>query len=972
MRTLLVLALAACSSPAHPVTAPPPHPAPVEPLPAEPRRLAIETPVLLAQPLANDPTHTTIHRLSNGMTVYLSPDPQQPTIVAHVAVRAGSRNDPRQSTGLAHYLEHMLFKGTTRLGTLDYAQEKPHLDHIAALYGELRAPGADRAHVLAEIDRETQETAAFAVPNELDQLYARMGIAGLNAETQDDATVYVAEIPKNRIAQWARVEAQRYSDAVFRLFWPELEAVYEEKNRNLDDPAERVRETFMRTLFPEHGYGWSSGIGEIEHLKTPAYADMEAFFRRYYTPQNMAILLAGDVDASVLPVLEKELGQFRRPAGDAVEPAALPRLAARTQLDVTVPSEEGVVLGWQLVPATHDDRIALEVMDLLLFDGVSGMLSRDLLLPQKVADAGSDATFLRESGYYELRADALDGQSFEELEQLLLGLVGKLQRGEFTDTDLATAILTYDINRQREIESNDGRMALMEEAFTTGEAWPQAVARVERMRKVTRAEVQRVASKYLDAHPLVIHKVAGAVTPPQIAKPPITPLVVDPTRQSAFAKDVLAMPVAPIEPVAIALGKDYRRQTLATGPLVSVENPRNGLFVVGHEYERGRFDDRLLCFALDVWKSSGAGALTAVETARKLHELGLVVETSCGNDESGIYLSGVDTNLDAGMALVREWLANPSFDDKLLKAKVAATLTERHNEVGDPQTIATAQLEYARMGADSVFLVQPSNKQLQAVTAAQIKKSLAPYLHLAHRTQYFGPRAGAAAAAAALVLGDGVQRPRPRKPLVLRPPGTAFVTDQDTAQTHVWLVWPRKPATDPERAVGTVFGAYAEPVLYQQVREARGLAYTVYGGWSAGPKQPDAATVYAYVGTQADKTHDALDAVLATLRAPVDQPRFAQAKEALAQSHRVDRVPPRAIAATVYAWEDEGEAADPRDKRAQAAQAIERPALEAWMKAAVAGKLIVSIVGPRKHVDAARLGKLAPVTIVSKAQLFGY
>ena len=183
MRTLLVLALVACSSSARPVTPPAPARAVTPPAPPPAKPLAIETPVLLAQPLAADPTRTTIHRLSNGMTVYLSPDPQRPTIVAHIAVRAGSRQDPKLSTGLAHYLEHMLFKGTTQLGTLDYAKEQPHLERIAALYGELRAPGADRAKVLGEIDRETQATAAFAVPNELDQLYARMGITNLNAET---------------------------------------------------------------------------------------------------------------------------------------------------------------------------------------------------------------------------------------------------------------------------------------------------------------------------------------------------------------------------------------------------------------------------------------------------------------------------------------------------------------------------------------------------------------------------------------------------------------------------------------------------------------------------------------------------------------------------------------------------------------------------------------------------------------------
>src|SRR5690349_2789632 len=223
-------------APAQPVGAAASAPDRPAPAAAAPAPKAIEAPALIATPLPDDPTKTTIHRLSNGMTVYLSPDSQEPSIVAHVAVRAGSRNDPQQSTGLAHYLEHMLFKGTSKLGTLDYEKEKPHLARIAALYADLRKPGADRDKILHEIDSETQASAEFAVPNELDQLYNRIGVTGLNAFTANDATVYISRIPKNRVAQWARIEAQRYADAVFRLFWPELEAVYEEKNRALDNP----------------------------------------------------------------------------------------------------------------------------------------------------------------------------------------------------------------------------------------------------------------------------------------------------------------------------------------------------------------------------------------------------------------------------------------------------------------------------------------------------------------------------------------------------------------------------------------------------------------------------------------------------------------------------------------------------------------------------------------------------------------
>jgi predicted Zn-dependent peptidase len=933
-------------------------------------RKAVYAPPLIGAPLPNDPAKVTIHRLSNGMTVYLSPDSQEPSVVAHVVVRAGSAQDPQRSTGLAHYLEHMLFKGSTQLGTLDYAKEKVHLDNIEKLYAELRKSGVDRAKVLAEIDKENQAAAAYAVPNELDSLYSRIGITGLNATTRDDSTIYITEVPKNRLAQWAKVEATRYVDPVFRLFWPEIEAVYEEKNRSMDNPAWAVNEAYMRTMFPKHGYGWSSGIGEIEHLKSPAYGDMLDFFRRYYTPGNMAILLSGDVDASVIPTLEKEFASFTRSAGEAPDPGELPKLPGRTEISVKVPAEEGVMMGWQLVSASHPDRLALELMDLILLDGQSGMLARELLLTQKVADAGCSPTFLRDSGYYQLYADALDGQSHADLEKMLMGLVEKLQRGEYTDGDVAAAILTYEIQQQQQLESNQGRMAMMENSFLLGESWPDVVSKIERMKKLTKADIQRVAKQYLTKEFLVLKKVKGKNDTVKIEKPSITPVKVDASRQTPYAKSILAMQVTPIEPAPIVEGKDYERGKLVTGDLITVKNTRNSLFALSFSYDYGRADDKLACLALDSLKFSGAGKRSTEQVSRHLHELGLSIDTGCSKDSASISISGIDRNLEAGMALLREWLAEPMIDDAIVKARVATNLTERANAIGQPQVVAQAVAAFARDGNESQFLVVPKNKDLEKATPAMIKKLLARYLDTKHKTTYFGPRGKEAASA--IVLGKGTIATKQIKPYRYRQPGKLFALDQDTKQMQIAMTWPRGPGNDNERALGTVFSEYAGNLLFQEVREARGLAYTVRGWYAPSFRKQDDSSMMAYVGTQADKTHDAIDAVLSTLVIKIDDQRFTVAKDTLAQNHRVDRIQPRFIANTVFAWQEQGEKVDPREARNKRAQAVDKPALEKWIEDAIAKKVIVSIAGPKKSTDEAKLKKLAPITWITKEQVFGY
>src|SRR5690606_11007742 len=267
---------------------------------------------------------------------------------------------------LAHYLEHMVFKGTRALGTTDYQKEKVHLDKIAALYQQLRGEkdAAHRKAILAQIDAETQKSAAYAIPNELDQLYAALGIQGVNAFTGDDQTVYIADVPTNKLEQWAAIEGDRFQNPEFRLFWPELEAVYEEKNRTLDNPSWRMYEAMLTALFPQHPYGTQTTIGTVEHLKNPAYGDMVEYYRRWYVPNNMAILLAGDIDAGrARPVLERAFAGMAPKKLEEPPPGRLAPPDRRIERTIQAEGEQALYIAWPTVAIGHPDRVAVEVMD---------------------------------------------------------------------------------------------------------------------------------------------------------------------------------------------------------------------------------------------------------------------------------------------------------------------------------------------------------------------------------------------------------------------------------------------------------------------------------------------------------------------------------------------------------------------------------------------------------------------------------
>ena len=244
----------------------------------------------------NDPMAAHIYRLDNGLTVYLTENHEKPRIYTEIAVRVGSKNDPSNNTGMAHYQEHLMSKGNHRLATIDFQKEKPHLDRIVELY-EAHSKETDpekRKTIYAEINKESQLASRYSIPREHDKLWKAMGGSGRNAHTWVEETVYKVDIPANRLRQWVVLESERFVDPVFRMFQTELEVVYEEKNRSLDDKRRLLFDAVNKILYKNHPYGQQTTIGTVDHLKNPSLKTMYEFYRKNYVPGNMAIALSGD------------------------------------------------------------------------------------------------------------------------------------------------------------------------------------------------------------------------------------------------------------------------------------------------------------------------------------------------------------------------------------------------------------------------------------------------------------------------------------------------------------------------------------------------------------------------------------------------------------------------------------------------------------------------------------------------------
>jgi predicted Zn-dependent peptidase len=940
-----------------------------------------DAPKRYKKPLSGDPMHVTVHRLKNGLTVYLSPNPQDPRISAWIATRAGGAQDPADSTGMAHYLEHMLFKGSKNLGTLDYEAERPHLEQVSVLYEKLftTTDEAERKAIYKEIDAENQKAAKYAVTNEIPKAYTRLGFKRINAFTSNERTVYVVDLPKNRLEAWAKLESDRFHDPVFRLFQTEIETVFEEKNRSLDNPNHLLIEAFYKALFGDHPYG-RGVIGTVEHLKNPSLKKMYAFFDAHYVPNNMAIALAGDFDRKeALDVIEKYFGKWRTKKLPNREARNIEKIKGTKRVRLQYEAEEEVALGWQTVANDHPDADALFALKMVFDNSESGIINLRLNQAQKVKSAGSFHQSLNEGGLWGLWAVTKKGQTLKEAEKLLLETVEVVKDGEFTDEDLKAIVRNFEISQKAELESNESRTYRMTDAFVTYRDWDRYVERLERLRKVTKADVVAAAKKYLGKDHVAIWREKGKTDIPKIEKPEFTKIELDASRESPFFKDVVVTPAEPIEPRWLTPGKDYQSRTIPSGRIVWTENPVNDLFHIQFEFERGRRHARTLCQALNLLDLSGAGGQNAQEFKRELYRRGLKFSVGCGRERSSVSLSGLESEFDAALGLMRKRFAEPNVEKGILAKMVDVELGRHKDNKVNPGYVGMAVREFAYRGKDSDVLSELTDAELSALKEEELIAQLKTFFDYERRVSYVGVRSPEDVLKALEVPGKKyLPAPEPVPVVYVKPEkDTVLFVHRDMSQARVGMA-AVDGVYDQGRDVDyTIYSKYMgdemNSVVFQEVREARALAYSAWGGYAPGDKVKDENRAAGVLGTQADKTVEAATLLASLLRnMPASEERFAVAKNDLLETYRTNPTKFRAIPDTVYGWRDLGIYRDPRPKRMEWARDYTLSKLKDFAARFSKTPMTFYVLGDKARVGLDGIKKLGKFTEKSVDDIFPY
>ena len=936
-----------------------------------------------------DPLGTKIYTLDNGLKVYMSVNKETPRIQTYIAVKVGGKNDPSETTGLAHYFEHLMFKGSQNFGTSDYAAEKPLLDEIEALFEVYRntTDEEERAALYHKIDSISYVASGYAIPNEYDKLMSVIGADGTNAYTSTDMTVYVEDIPSNQIENWARVEADRFMNPVLRGFHTELETVYEEKNMSLTNDFRKALEALDGMLFPDHPYGTQTVLGTQEHLKNPSITNIKNYHATYYVPNNMAICLSGDFDPDeMVGIIEKYFGQM--------EPNnALPALNLETKSVIEAPQSkdvygidsEMIMLGWKYPGAGTDDALVASVVSYILYNGSAGLIDLNLNQQQKVLGAQSEAYTRPDAGEFILLSEAKQGQTLEEVRDLLLAEVDKLRKGEFDESVMEGTINNLKMGMMMQLEDNSSRADMYVQSFINGTDWADEVAWIDNLSKVTKQDVIDWANKYLgENNYAVVYKRLGEDKNVQkVSAPKITPIKANRDAQSAFLAEIQASEVVPIEPVFVDYEKDMKKFKTEGLDVLYVKNDLNDIASLNYRFNIGTENDPALNLAFTYLSYLGTPEMSAEEIAQKMYQLACSFGLRAGSSVTSISLNGLNENLAEAMKIVENLAYNAVPDEDILANLKADMLKSRANSKLNQSSCFSALQRYVFYGPDFIDRTTLDNDELNALTSQELLDKVRNLLGCQHEVVYYGP---ASEAEVAKLIAENHTVASDLKPLE-----KTYSVYMPTKESKVYLVqYEAKQiyylqysnrgekfdaAADPYLTMyNEYFGGGMNAIVFQEMREARGLAYSSQARLVDPSHKDDSYMYFAFIATQNDKMKTAIEAFDEIINdMPESEAAFDVAKDALISRMRTDRVT-GANVLNSYLGDRELGVTEPREKHIyETVQNLTLEDVKATQDKWVEGRTYAyGILGDIKDIDTQYLKTLGPVQTLSLEEIFGY
>lgn len=932
----------------------------------------------------NDLAGVRVYTLKNGLKVYLAKNDDAPRIQTYIPVRTGSNNDPADNTGLAHYLEHMVFKGTSHLGTSDWAKEKALLAQISDLYEQHKAekdPEKKKA-LYKKIDEVSQEASKYAIANEYDKAISSLGATGTNAHTWLDETVYKNNIPSNELEKWLKVEKERFSELVLRLFHTELEAVYEEFNRAQDNDGRLVNYALMDALFPKHPNGQQTTIGTSEHLKSPSMKAIHKYFDTYYVPNNMAVVLVGDLDFDkTIKLVDQYFGTFKYkelPMKKMVSEEPMTKIVERT---VKSPSTQRMTMAWRTDSyGTQQARLATMVAEILSNNGDAGLIDLNINQKQKTLGAGAYASPLKTYGSFNLSVTPKEGQSFDEAKKLLLAQIDLVKKGEFPDWMMKAIVNDMRVQRMKSWETADGLATELYGNYINERTWEQELDEINQYEKITKADIVKFANDFFKDNYVVIYKEKGVNDKlVRVENPGITPIKINRDAQSPFLKEVLGIKPAEIKPQFVDYKSAISTNQIKDKKVSFVKNKYNKVAQVSYIFPFGTDNDKELSLGVSVLQYLGTDRYTPEQLKEEFYKLGISNSFRTSNEQIFITLTGLEENMKKGVELLHHWMNNVKADQAIYDQTVKTILESREAAKKDKNRIMAALTNYAKYGKESRMTDIISKERLKSINVNELMSKIKAMNKYPYEIFLYGDsQSDLEKSVKPFISNTSLQPAKAKDYAEPATQGKVYFTNYDMVQMEMSKVAKGSDVNISDFGKVNVFNEYfgrgLSSIVFQEIRESKSLAYSAYVSFANASEKGKSNYVTNYIGTQANKLPLAVNA-MNDLMADFPQipAQFENSKGSALKQIASNRINRTNIFFNQMALKKLGVDYDIRKDIYAEIQTLTLPQLTNFYNTEIKPlKYNTAIIGKRENLNMESINKMGEFKEVTLEEIFGY
>lgn len=813
--------------------------------------------------VTNDENGVRTYQLENGLMVFLAQNFDAPKIQTYIPVKTGSNNDPADNTGLAHYLEHMMFKGTSKIATNNWEKEKPYLDQLCNLFEEHKAEKnpEKKKEIYKKIDAISYEASTFAIANEYDKITSSIGATNTNAHTWLDETVYKNNIPNNELERWLQVEKERFSEITLRLFHTELEAVYEEFNRAQDNDTRLTNYALMEALFPTHPNGQQTTLGKAEHLKNPSMKAIYKYFDDYYVPNNYAIVLVGDLDFDVtIALIDNYFGKLnykKLPTKKQIVEQPIDKIIRKT---VKSPSNERLQLGWRTDSYGTKEAMMIDVIaNILSNKGEAGLMDININQNQKALYAQSFSVAFKEYGYFSAVIIPKENQSLDEAKKLLLLQIEEIKKGNFSEKLLKAVINDFKTQRIKTWETSDGLATTLYDTYIKGRTWEDELNEMPTYETFTKQEIVNFANDFFQNNFVEIYKEKG--TNDQLIRvenPGITPVKINREVQSDFFQMIANEKTENIKPVYIDYRKEITEDIVCGKKLSFVYNKYNRIAQLRYIFPIGSDHDKELLLSTQYLQYLGTNKYSAEELRQKFYELGITNDFRTGNDELSIILTGLEENLCKGAELLQHWLSDAVANQQIYDDFVQTIFESRDFAKKDKTRIMNALLDYAKYGKISRQKNILSQKELSSINIEKLLEKIKNIFQFPYEIFYYGIELeNMKTHLSTYIQPEKFTVPMPQIFEEQNTDGKVYFVDYDMVQMEMSRVAKSKLVNPTIFGKINVFNEYfgrgLSSIVFQEMRERKSLAYSAFVSYISGGQTNYSDYINTYIGTQPDK-----------------------------------------------------------------------------------------------------------------------